>query len=300
MGPAIPPAAAAMLRATYLVGVVVAAGCSSSASLAREGSFPAACREARDETPDEQRVLRERLVAEVAPRLAIEMVQGTASSDLEKLVGNRYPSPRFARVRLEIERVDFEARIQLEEVRDRHAYYRVGYINEYLAADLVSPRPEGDLATLGIVAGALAKATVDVSLLSLCATAGADPGCMGWWAESDRDAARRRLESVDADPELRRRKDQLLAAARGGHPLVVLVPNPTGRLDAPVVRLRLLLRTRFGASDVRCSHQQRVMVELSGNDIDEVATRELSGRPRPLQSLRPTLEWAAPDDASQD
>ena len=281
------PWAGGVLCAAFLI---VVTACSSSASLAREGNFPEACLEAVDESRDEQGVLRELLFAKVSPKLSLEMVEPEKSSELRALVGNRHKNLRFARVAIELEKVDFEARMYLASIDDTQAHYQVGYVNEYVAADLVYSEPEGDLARLALFGKFILQGALNFTLVTLCAVGRAQPDCMGLWTEDEREAMRRLMEKVNADPELRRRQQQLLVTAKEGKPLVVLSPNPSSRLSTSVVRLHMLLHTRFSASGNGCTYQQEIVVELPGQDVDEVIEREFSRRARSLRSLRPTLE----------
>jgi hypothetical protein len=273
-------------RILALVCVLTATGCSSSASLVRQGKLPKACRKARDETQDEQRALQEWLFAEAAPRLALDMLDATTSATLKKLVGNRYSNIQFARVSLVLDpKRSFQAQMSLVSMADHNAYYPVRYIDEQVAADLVYPRPDvqGLVDGVGVVPATMIMAVAILHRL----------------AETDSDRLRYEAEFVDADPDLRGRKEALLDAAKDGAPLVVVLPGSAG-FDTPVVRLNLVLRTRFLGPGAGCSYQQHVVVELKDfDDIHHAAARELSGRPRPISSLHPTLNEGTPEEPNR-
>ncbi len=277
-------------RLTAIVGLFSATGCASSARLAEQGNLPAACRKARGEPFEQHVVLRQRVFALVAPRVVIEMVDPETSRKLQSLVGNRYEATRFARVSVVFDpNATIEARMDLEDGSDRQAYFTARTINDSVAADLVYPRPVGPH-ELGILGEGFLKATVNASALGLCAAAGAGAGCLGFWMDGDDDTARGTLAWVNAHPEFHERKMKLLAAAKIGCPLVVFLPSST-RPEATVVRLNFVLRSWFGEPGNRCSYNERVVVELKGNELEPAIARELTGPARSLQSLNPTLTY---------
>lgn len=282
--------AAWRLAVASMLGVLAMTGCASSARLALEGNFPKACRVARGEGLSEQQTFREQLFAKAAPTFSLALLDEAATVELQSLVGNRYPPPRFARIRIDVdERTGFRVAVALDRIEDRRAYYQIGVIDSYLGADLVYSRPEGALADLLTFARFAFQTSVNVTSMTICAVAHARPDCMGLWTESERQEIDRMVAAVDADPDMRGRKERLLAVAAQGDPLTVMVPNTSHPLDRPVVRLGFVMRSSFGDDEESCSYDQRIVVELAADDLDAAAA-SLSGGARPLAELHPRLE----------
>jgi len=292
-----------MGRALFLLSCAALGGCATSGSLARQGDFAAACVEARDESDDDERQLRELMVARVDPRVTLELLDEPATSELRTLAGDRrrdvVATLRFARVGVSTQPdLGFDTDVRLRAIRERDLRYAVDDLDEWGAAAFVYRRPEGTTSDLALLVEAGAKAVLTLGQASVCAAAQADsPGCLGYVPFRSPDEQQRRLlAEVDADPEARARKSAVLGvAAEGGARLVALAPaSSPNAAPAGTVVLDFTLQAAFGHGDgdagSGCRFEETIRVELPAGDLDEAVAQHFATGPRRLIDLGPSLE----------